>query len=163
MLTGFDYAVSVILGLSALRGLWRGLLAEVFALIGWVAALIIAGRYMSSVAPYIPADWPGGALTQFVCAFAAIALTVKLAAGVLGALLGRLISVSGLRALDSSLGMVFGVMRGMILIIVLAALAGLTDLPGQAFWRNALLRPYVEQGVSELKAQLPSALVHYLH
>src|SRR5260363_150106 len=42
-MTGFDYAVLLIIGLSALRGLWRGLLAELFALIGWIAALILAG------------------------------------------------------------------------------------------------------------------------
>ena len=40
MFTSFDYAVMAVIGLSALRGMWRGLLAEVFGLIGWIAARI---------------------------------------------------------------------------------------------------------------------------
>ncbi len=71
MFTSFDYAVMAVIGLSALRGMWRGLLAEVFGLIGWIAALLIAGRFVGVVVPYIPDYWPGGALTQWLVAFLA--------------------------------------------------------------------------------------------
>jgi membrane protein required for colicin V production len=154
--TGFDYAVLLIIGLSALRGLWRGLLAELFALIGWIAAFIIAGYTAGLLAPHLPAHWPGGAFTQFLLAFVLIVSAVLLIAGVLSALFDRLIGALGMRTLDSSLGLVFGMMRGVLLVIALAALAELTDLPRQEFWRKALLQPYVAQGVQILKARLPA-------
>jgi membrane protein required for colicin V production len=162
MFTAFDYAVMAVIALSALRGAWRGLLSEVFGLIGWIAAFFIACRCVGLVVPYIPANWPGGALTQWVIAFAAIAIGVVLVASVANALLARLVEVSGLGGVDRSLGLMFGLARGVILVVLLVALAGLTELPQQEFWRHALLRPYAEQGVRELKSLLPQPLADYV-
>ena len=162
MLTTFDYAVMAVIALSALRGAWRGLLSEVFGLIGWIAAFFIACRCVGLVVPYIPANWPGGALTQWVLAFAVIVIGVVLVASVANALLARLVEVSGLGGVDRSLGLMFGLARGAILVVLLVALAGLTELPKQEFWRHALLRPYAEQGVRELKSLLPQPLADYV-
>ncbi|RKP47437.1 CvpA family protein [Trinickia fusca] len=162
MLTAFDYAVMAVIGLSALRGAWRGLLSEVFALIGWVVAFFVACRYVGLLVPYIPANWPGGALTQWLLAFALIVIGVVLVAGVANALLARLVAVSGLGGVDRSLGLMFGLVRGVVLVLVLVALAGLTELPKQEFWRNALLRPFAEQGVHKVKPLLPETLAAYV-
>lgn len=163
MLTAFDYAVLAVIGLSALRGAWRGFVSEVFGLIGWVAAFLIACRYVGALLPYVPANWPGGALTQWVVAFAAIVIGVVLVAGVANALLSRLAQATGLGGVDRSLGLMFGLVRGVLLVLLLVAAAGLTDLPKQDFWRNALLRPFAEQGVRELKPLLPDGLAAYIH
>jgi membrane protein required for colicin V production len=152
MFTAFDYAVMAVIGLSALRGTWRGFLSEIFGLIGWVAAFLIACHFVSYVVPYMPARWPGGALTQWLLAFALLIIGVMLVVGVANALLSRLVQASGL----SGLG------RGVILVLILVALAGLTELPQQEFWRNALLRPYAVQGVHELKPLLPETLAAYV-
>jgi membrane protein required for colicin V production len=82
---------------------------------------------------------------------------------VLSALLTRITEVTGLRGVDRSLGLLFGLARGAILVVVLVALAGLTELPQKEFWRNALLRPVAEQGVRELKPLLPDTLAAYVH
>ena len=108
MLTAFDYAVLAVIALSALRGAWRGFVSEIFGLIGWIAAIVIAGRYVGLVVPYIPANWPGGALTQWVIAFALVVIGVVLVAGVANALLSRIAQASGLGGVDRSLGMMFG-------------------------------------------------------
>ena len=126
MFTAFDYAVMAVMGLSALRGAWRGFIGEIFGLIGWIAALLVACRYVDRVVPFIPANWPGGALTR-------------------------------------SLGLMFGLVRGVVLVLILVVLGGLTELPQQDFWRHALLRPYAVQGVLELKPLLPEALASYVH
>jgi len=82
MFTAFDYAVMAVIGLSALRGMWRGFLSEIFGLIGWIAAFVIACRFVGYVVPYIPANWPGEALTQWLIAFALIVIGVVLVTGV---------------------------------------------------------------------------------
>jgi membrane protein required for colicin V production len=163
MFTAFDYAVMAVIGLSALRGTWRGFLSEVFGLIGWIVAFLVAARFVSLLVPFIPANWPGGALTQWLIAFGLIVIGVTLVASVANALLSRLVQVSGLGGVDRSLGLMFGLVRGVILVLILVALAGLTELPKQEFWRNALLRPYAEQGVRELKPLLPETLAAYVH
>ncbi|HTI16539.1 MAG TPA: CvpA family protein [Trinickia sp.] len=162
MLTAFDYIALAVIALSALRGAWRGLLSEVFGLIGWIVAFVVASRYVDRLVPYIPADWPGGDLTQWLLAFAAIAVGVVLVAGIVSAVIGRLVAASGLDGADRSLGLMFGLVRGVVLVLVLVVLAGLTDLPKKEFWRDALLRPYAEQGVRKLKPLLPEALAAYV-
>ncbi|ACR31262.1 CvpA family protein [Burkholderia glumae] len=163
MLTAFDYAVLAVIALSALRGAWRGFVSEIFGLIGWVAAFIVACRYVGVVLPFIPSTWPGGALTQWMIAFGVIVIGVVLVAGVANALLSRLAQVTGLGGVDRSLGLLFGLVRGVLMVLLLVAAAGLTELPKQDFWRNALLRPFAEQGVRELKPFLPDGLAAYIH
>ncbi|WP_343664959.1 CvpA family protein [Paraburkholderia tropica] len=163
MFTAFDYAVMAVIGLSALRGAWRGFIGEIFGLIGWIAAFIVACRYVDRVVPWIPAHLPGQALTQWLIAFALIVIGVVLVASVANALLGRLVQVSGLSGVDRSLGLLFGLARGVVLVLILVVLGGLTELPQQDFWRNALLRPYAVQGVHELKPMLPDTLAAYVH
>lgn len=162
MFTAFDYAVMAVIVLSALRGTWRGFLSEVFGLVGWIVAFLVACRFVGLVVPWIPANWPGGALTQWLIAFAVIVVGVILVAGVASAVLSRLVQATGLSGVDRSLGLLFGLARGVVLVLILVALAGLTELPKQAFWRDALLRPYAEQGVRELKPLLPEALAAYV-
>jgi membrane protein required for colicin V production len=161
--TAFDYAVMAVIGLSALRGMWRGLVAEAFGLVGWVVAILIGGRFVGVVAPYIPSTWPGGTLTQWLVAFMLVVGAVLLLSSVVSALLTRVTEVTGLRGVDRSLGLLFGLARGAILVVILVALAGLTELPQQEFWRAALLRPMAERGVRELKPLLPDTLAAYVH
>lgn len=59
--------------------------------------------------------------------------------------------------------MMFGLVRGAVVVVLLVAAAGLTELPKQEFWRNALLRPIAEQGVHELKSLLPDGMAQYVH
>src|ERR1700742_4450613 len=93
---------------------------------------------------------------------ALMVIGVMLVEGVANALLSRLVQASGLSGEERSLGLMFGLVRGVILVLILVALAGLTELPQQEFWRNALLRPYAEQGVRELKPLLPETLAAYV-
>jgi membrane protein required for colicin V production len=163
MFTAFDYAVMAVIAVSALRGAWRGFIGEIFGLVGWVAAFLVACRYVEHVVPWMPAHWPGGVLTQWLIAFALIVIGVVFVAGMVNALLGRLVHVSGLSGVDRSLGLMFGLVRGVVLVLILVVLGGLTELPQQDFWRDALLWPYARRGVHELKPLLPETLAAYVH
>lgn len=162
-LTGLDYAVLLIVGLSVLRGLWRGLVAEIFGLIGWGVAFLAAARWAGRLVPYVPADWPGGSLTQWLVGFAVIFAGVLIVSGVISALLARFTEAAGLGPVDRSLGMLFGLVRGVLLVMALVALAGLTDLPKQPFWRYSVLRPHIERGIRDVLPLLPSGLRTYVH
>jgi membrane protein required for colicin V production len=85
-----------------------------------------------------------------------------LVASVVSALMSRLVQATGLGGVDRSLGLMFGLVRGVIVVLILVALAGLTELPQQEFWRNALLRPYAVEGVHLMKPLLPEPLAVYV-
>ena len=53
-MTGFDIAVAVVIALSALIGVWRGVIREVFALAAWVAAIICMFAFGEPLAQTLP-------------------------------------------------------------------------------------------------------------
>lgn len=161
-LTGFDYLALVILVGSLLLGMWRGFLREVFALLGWIVAFFVARALGPRIAPHLPADLPGQAATQAILAFVLVFVVVVFLAGILNALLGKVADLSGLRPADRGLGMLFGIARGVLILMVLVVAGRMTELPQQPFWQNSVLRPYVEQGIVALRPFLPPALDQYV-
>ncbi|MDU0810025.1 MAG: CvpA family protein [Burkholderia sp.] len=162
MLTIFDYTTLAVIVLSSLHGAWRGFTSEIFFLFSWVIGFIVANRYSSILMPYIPTDWPGGTLTQRGISFSLIVISILFIVSIFSMILSQIIQVTGLIYIDYSLGIIFGTIRGMLLVVLLVAAAGFTELPKQGFWRSSLLRPYADQGVQVLKKFLPDKVTKYI-
>lgn len=156
-MTVFDYAVLAIVAGSILIGAWRGLVSEVLALAAWVAALL-AGRAMApDVAPVFGA-WLMEPAWQYAAAFAVIVLAVLVAVTLMRVALSKLLRAIGLGPLDRFLGAVFGIARGSLVVVLCVLIGGLTVLPQQAWWRQALLAPPLETAVLAAKPWLPDAV-----
>ncbi|APR95903.1 colicin v production transmembrane protein [Pandoraea thiooxydans] len=162
ILTSVDYLALVIVAGSMLLGMWRGFLREVFALIGWVVAFFVARALAPTVTRWLPGDLPGREVTQGLLAFVLVFVAVVFLAGIVNSLLGKLVEISGLRPADRGLGTLFGVVRGVVILMILVCAARLTDAPQQTFWQQSLLRPYVEQGLQVLRPFLPDAVAQYV-
>ncbi|HYR05989.1 MAG TPA: CvpA family protein, partial [Gallionella sp.] len=70
-------------------------------------------------------------------------------------LFSKLVKVAGLGWQDRVLGGLFGVLRGVLVILALVWLAGLTHIPEQPFWRSAHTSRTVENVALLTKAWLP--------
>ncbi|ODP30633.1 CvpA family protein [Pandoraea sp. ISTKB] len=162
LLTVVDYAAIAILLGSMLLGMLRGLVRELFNLVGWVVAFFVARAFGPTVAHWLPADLPGGELTQGALGFLLVLVAVVFGAGIVSALVGRMTDMIGLRPADRGLGMLFGIVRGILLLMLLMVAAKLTALPQQPVWQQSLTRPWVEAGLDRLMPYLPEAVQHYL-
>lgn len=162
MVTGFDYVVAAIILVSVLLALWRGLVREVLALVGWVAAVVAAVLYSSGIAALLPAAW-GGPGARYLIAFALTFVVTLLAFGVLAWLLSRLLRAIGLGLLDRMLGAVFGFARGVTIVLVLVLFAGLTTLPQREWWKSAAFSPPLETAVMAMRPWLPMEFAKQLH
>lgn len=160
-MTVFDYAVLAIIGISVLLSLMRGLLREVLGLAGWVAAFFAAKLYAVQLAPLLPGAIPNEAL-RLMAAFAIIFLATLLVVSLLTILLGELVKQVGLGVLDRSLGAVFGFARGLLIVGVLVLLGGMTSLPQDARWRNAMFSAPLEAMVLACKPWLPEEMTKHL-
>lgn len=156
-MTLFDYVVLFILGLSVLFGVIRGLVREVLSLAAWVVAFVAA----NVLAPHVARVLPEGVASEeirllagFVCVF----VLVLVAMSVLAIMASKLVKIAGLGVADHVLGGVFGLARGLLVVMVLVLLAGLTSLPRDPMWRNALLSPPLETLAGHIKAWLPADL-----
>ncbi|CAG2150982.1 CvpA family protein [Cupriavidus plantarum] len=160
--TFFDYGVAFILVASALIGILRGLVRELLALVGWVVALVVAYHFGATVAAWMPESLPGGQLTRTALGYVAVFLAVWIGAALAGTVLGQLLETTGLKPADRGLGLIFGIARGALLIMVIVTVASLTKLPEEPFWRDAVSRPYVMQAMEAARQWLPPELARYV-
>ncbi|GIK25226.1 MAG: colicin V production protein [Rhodocyclales bacterium] len=156
-MTVFDYAVLAIVAASVLLGAWRGLVSEVLALAAWVAALLTARELAPGMAPVF-SDWLKEPALQYAAAFAVIVVAVLVTVALTRLALSRLLRAIGLGPLDRFLGAVFGVARGVLVVLLCVLVGGLTMLPQQAWWRQAWLAPPLETAVLASKPWLPAAV-----
>jgi membrane protein required for colicin V production len=159
--TIFDYVVLFILVSSVVISTMRGLVKEILSLAGWVAAFIVANAFGAKLAPMLPSVIPGEAL-RLIVAFIALFLGVRVLMGLLALAIGALIEASGLTLADRGLGGLFGLGRGIVIVLAGVILCGMTSIPQQAFWKDALLSPMAETGARTVKPFLPAAFARHV-
>ncbi|OIQ89915.1 colicin V production protein [mine drainage metagenome] len=156
-MTGFDYAVLSIIALSSLLGLWRGVVSELLGLAAWVAAFF-AARAWGLVAAASLARWISEPAWRAAAGFTAVFLVTLLIFAAARFVLSRLLRAVGLGFADRLLGALFGVMRGVLVVLAAVLVCGMTALPRQHWWREASLAPPLETAVLALKPWLPKAV-----
>ncbi len=156
-MTLFDLAVIATVVASMLVGWWRGLVYEAVTLLGWVTAYLVARLVAPDLVGYLPPD-VGSETTRMALAFSAIFLVTLVLGSILAWGLSHVVKSSELASLDGSLGALFGMLRGLVLVVVLVLVAGMTELPKQDLWREALMSGMLEKIAVETKALLPDGL-----
>lgn len=153
-MTAFDYVLLAILAASIVIGLFRGLIREVLSLLAWLAAFVVANRYGADLAALLPDAIPRGAV-RLVVGFVILFVGVLLLGALVNLAIAHIISASGLKPFDRGLGGLFGLARGVLIVLTAVILAGMTDLPRQPVWRGALLSGVSERAVRFIKPWLP--------
>ncbi|MBV1777186.1 CvpA family protein [Burkholderiaceae bacterium DAT-1] len=156
-MTMFDYAVLVILGLSVLLSVIRGGVSEMISLGAWLLAFVLAQHFAAPLSAHLPQEIPTEPL-RIVAAFVGIFLGVWFFSAIVRITLAQFIKASGLAPLDRLIGALFGLARGCLLCVVLVIVAGMTSLPRQPVWRNAMFSPPLEAMATVIKPVLPEAL-----
>lgn len=153
----FDIAVLVVLSLSVLLGVMRGIVREAMAIISWVAAFLIARQFARTVSSWLPAALQPEAL-RYGAGFTAVLLGALLLLWIATFSAAQLVSAAGLSGADRGLGALFGFARGVLIVVVGVLLAGVTELPKQAGWRNAWLSAPFESLAESVRVFLPAAV-----
>ncbi|MFO1321656.1 MAG: CvpA family protein [Burkholderiales bacterium] len=161
-MTGFDIAVFTVVGVSILLGVMRGLVKEVMALVSWVIAFMVAKQFASAAAVFVPASVAAQPL-RVAIGFVVILVAALLVLWVATFLATELLKATGLTTADRMLGAVFGLVRGLFIVVVAVMVAGLTSLPKHPGWRNAWLSPPFEAVAMAAKAWLPESVKANVH
>lgn len=161
-MTLFDYVVLFILLASVVISTMRGLIREILSLLGWIVAFVVANAYGAALAPMLPAMIPGAAVRLMV-AFVALFIGVRLLMGLLTMAVSAVVTAAGLSLADRGLGGLFGLARGIVIVLFGVILCGMTSIPQQDFWKRALLSPMAETGVRTVKPFLPADFAQHVH
>jgi membrane protein required for colicin V production len=157
-----DYGILGLIALSALIGLARGLIREVFSLALWGVAIWLGLNYSRAASGLLESLIPTPS-ARMAAAFLAVFIGTLLAGGLLGYVLGKLVAVTGLSGTDRLAGLVFGLARGALIIAVLVLLAGATPIPEDPWWKQSRLIPPFQSLALWLRGQLPSGIAAYVN
>ena len=162
MLGWVDWAMLGLLLLSVVVGLWRGLVFELMSVVGWIVAYIAAQMFAPDVAAHLPVGERGGAanlLVGFVVTFFVALLLWSL----LARLLRTLVRATPLTLPDRVLGAGFGLLRGVLLLLVVATLvAFLPSVQRSAAWSQSQGAAWLGLALQALKPMLPHDVSRHL-
>lgn len=160
-MTIFDYLVLFVLACSIVISTLRGLMKEILSLIGWIVSFVVANAYSEDLAVLLPGIVTGN-ITRLILAFLVLFIGVRVLMILLNMAVDALIKAAGLTVADRGLGGLFGLGRGLVIVIAVVLLCGMTAIPQQAFWKNALLSPLAETAARTLKPFLPGDVARYV-
>jgi membrane protein required for colicin V production len=152
-MTGADVFILLVLFGSMLIGLLRGFVREATSLAFWIVAIWAAWRFSPLVEPYLGGLLADPRVSPWVGRLIVLVL-VLLVGWLVGMVLGYFVSGMGLRAIDRAIGLIFGIVRGVVLVGLLVICAELLHLNHEQWWYRAKLIPYGETAGDWLRAMV---------
>jgi membrane protein required for colicin V production len=158
-----DIVVLVVLVISGALAFFRGFVHEILGIGAWIGAILAAIYGLPQAQPYvrqyIPIDWLADLVTVV-----GIFLVALIVLSFISVLIARRVQDSALNSLDRTLGFVFGLARGGVIVLVLY-IAGSQLVPPdtQPPWmREARSMPMIEESATRAIALLPPELTALL-
>ena len=136
-----DWVFVVIILLSTLLGVSRGMVREIFALVGWVAAFFVSLYCSADLAAILPFQAHMGLMTRTFVSIVLIVIGCVFLAGLVGKILRSILaSVS--------------------IVGLLVFLGGTTEFfSKQLWWKDSALVPAFEKGITWCAPYIPDSLM----
>ena len=159
-MTVVDIIIIFVIFLSALFSLMRGFVKEAVSLGTWILAIWVAATF----APRLATVYAGvieSEPVQLAAAFATLFLLTLLMGALVNYMVRQFVKKTGLSGADRTLGVVFGFLRGILIVVVFVVVGGMTPLPEQPWWQSSILLERFEKIALELQEYLPETLISY--
>lgn len=152
-----DYVIIAIIGISVLISLIRGFIREILSLIVWILAFFIAFKFCGKLADvFIP--YTQNSSLRLAVSFAILFFIVLILGGLISYLITAVIAKVKLSLFDRTLGMVFGFIRGILLIALLLLLISISSVKPGSWWTDSYLIPHFHGIVNWMHGFLPDEL-----
>ena len=152
-MTGADVLILLVFLGSTLIGLLRGFVREAVSLAFWIVAIWAAWKFGPTVEPHLGGLLADPKIAPWVGRFV-ILMLVLLIGWVIGMLLSYFTRSMGLGPLDRAIGLLFGILRGMVLVGLMIIGGELLHLNQEPWWGRSKLVPYGETVGDWLRAMV---------
>ena len=162
-ITAVDIGIVVVVAISGLISLVRGFVKETMAIIIWLSAFVVASTFDDTVSVFL-VNLIEMASLRHLAAWAGLFVGTLLVGAVVNFLLGKLIDSTGLAGTDRTLGFVFGIFRGLLIVLaIVIILPKAMPVEQDMWWQESTLIPLFEnfeswgkQAVADIKELLIS-------
>lgn len=136
-MTWIDFVIIGVVLISCFISLIRGFVREAVSLASWVISFLIAWNLHGSFAGFFQTSIESNNLRLIVAFFILFVLSLIMFA-VINFFASKMVQRTGLTGVDRTIGVIFGFLRGILLVTALVALAGLTHLPRSQLWHDSV-------------------------
>ncbi|AIW13485.1 CvpA family protein [Vibrio tubiashii] len=135
-----DIVILGVIGLSALISLVRGFAKEALSLVIWFGAFFIASQYYAKLAVYFTNIQDD--MFRNGAAIAALFIATLIVGALVNYVIAQLVQKTGLSGTDRVLGVVFGGLRGVLIVSAgLFFMDAFTSFPDSQWWKGSQLVP----------------------
>jgi len=135
--------ISLVLVGSTVIGFLRGFIREAVSLGFWIVAIWAAWKFGPLVEPHLGGLLADPSVAPWVGRLVVLVL-VLLVGWVVGMLLSYFSRRMGLGSMDRVIGLLFGILRGMVLVGLIVIGGELLHLNNEEWWNRSKLIPYGE-------------------
>ena len=157
-----DYVMIGLVSIGVITGYLRGFNLEVYALLFWLIATVI-GLFFSGEFLGVLKITINPSFATLVIAFALLFVMTLVAGVFIRLLLGAAVQKTRLNFFDRAGGMLLGAVHGLLMIVILTLLAGLTALPKDMWWQESRYLPPFQHCAVWLRSHISSALTDQIH
>jgi membrane protein required for colicin V production len=154
-----DYLIITAIIISAAVGCLRGFLREAVALGAWLIALFVAWHFSDVIAPHLGGLLAGSEVRPWAARIIILVLVLLLGTAI-GAVLAHFVRLSIFAGTDRLLGLLFGLLRGLVMLGVFVILGQLLRLEGERWWRGSTLLPYGESIANGVRMAVGASREH---
>lgn len=146
---------------SMLVGAWRGLVVEVLSVLSWIAAFVLAQWLAPDAAQWLPM---GGAseVVRYAAGFVVVFVAAIFVGSLLAFVIKKLVTAVGMRPADRLLGAAFGLVRGVVMVLAVTVVVGMTPVRTAGWWQGAVTPQIATVVLQGLKPVLPQDFGKYL-
>lgn len=160
-MVAMDWVFVGVLLVSMVVGAWRGLVFEVISVVSWIAAFVLAQWFAPAVAHWLPISTTNEAL-RYGLGFLIVFVGTIFAGSLIAFVVKKLLSAVGLSPADRLLGAAFGAVRGVVILLALTVLVGMTPFKSAPWWQASEGAKLAGVALHGLKPVLPEDFGQYL-
>lgn len=138
-----DWCIVVIIALSSLISIVRGFVKEALSLLVWIVAFVVAFYFSERLAVMLTNAVVTPSL-RYLAAFAILFVCTLIVGSLVNYAISKLVEISGLSGMDRLLGMMFGVCRGvLIVLLILIFIPKIAPVQQDPWWQQSKLVPRI--------------------
>ena len=133
----------------------RGFVREALSLLGWGLAFWVSLKFSGGLALFL-ADTIQDPILRLIVAFLILFIASLIVSTIVNYFVIQFVHRTGMTGADRSIGIVFGVLRGLLIITALVLFSGLTPFPQTPSWENSFFLYYFEGFAVWLRDLMPN-------
>lgn len=154
-LTILDFIIIGIIAFSGIVSIFRGFVREILALITWALAIWIAWHF-GPICFALLESMIHSTMGRYAVAYGGLFVITMILGALVNYLISQLVDKTGLGATDRSLGLVFGVARGVLIVsVMLLLMIRLTPASKEMWFQHSRLLPLFQPVENWLQGFLP--------